>query len=163
MAKLQRFLVPTDYSDFSRIAYASALELAAGFGASVDLVHVWAAPYFGPGYGHLGIPIDDPGHQATLFDRIRDDAKAEMATFSASIAPPPGVRITSHVESGDPARVILELAEKGHYDLIVLGTHGRSGPGRWLMGSVAERIVQHAPCAVFTVPLKAEKGTTKPR
>jgi nucleotide-binding universal stress UspA family protein len=153
MPTLKRFLVTTDYSDCSRAAFAAAVSLAAAFGGAIDLVHVWSAPYFGPGYGYDGAMVIDPAEHQSIFDLIRHRAEEDMAKFAADVPVPSGVTVTKHVESGEPARKILELAERDRPDLIVIGTHGRTGAKRWLLGSVAERIVQHAPCPVLTVPL----------
>ena len=152
MPSFERFLVPTDYSDCSREALRTAVGLAAVLGARVDVVHVWSAPYFGPGYGSESGALLDPAAHKSLFDLIRDGATEQMRTFVASVTTLPGVTVTTHVESGEPSRRVLEIAEQSRPDLIVAGTHGRSGPRRWLLGSVAERLVRHAPCPVLTVP-----------
>jgi nucleotide-binding universal stress UspA family protein len=157
MTTLKRLLVTTDYSDCSRAALEVATGLASAFGASIDLVHVWSAPYFGPGYGYDGAAIIDPAQHQSIFDLIRQRAEEDMKKFVSEVPVPTGVVVTSHVESGEPARKILELAERDRPDLIVIGTHGRTGPKRWLLGSVAERIVQHAPCPVLTVPPSAPR------
>lgn len=153
MPTFKRLLVPTDYSDCSRAAFAQALAIAAGFGASVELLHVWAAPYFGAGYGYEGAAVLGAAEMQSLFDRIREDAMVQMQAFAASVPVPQNVQLTTRVESGEAARVVVEIAEKDHPDLLVVGTHGRTGVRRWLIGSVAERIVQHAQCPVLTVPL----------
>jgi nucleotide-binding universal stress UspA family protein len=140
------------YSEYARAVYETALDLAARLGASIDLVHVWSAPYFGPDYGYENKAVLDPVQHASLFDLIRRHAVDEMQRFAAASAVPEGVRMTTHVESGDPVRKILEIAERERVDLLVIGTHGPTGARRWLLGSVAERIVRHAPCAVLRVP-----------
>jgi nucleotide-binding universal stress UspA family protein len=55
------------------------------------------------------------------------------------------------VREGDPSAVIIEMAEKDGVDAVIMGTHGHSGVKQWLLGSTAQRVVQHAPCAVLTV------------
>ena len=151
MPTLKRFLVTTDYSDCSRGALDAAVALAAAFGGSIDLVHVWSAPYFGPGYGYDGAAIIDPAEHQSLFDLIRKRAEEDMATFVAAVPVPSGVTLTSHVESGEPARKILDIAERDKPDLLVIGTHGRTGVKHAVMGSVAERVARQAPCPVLIV------------
>jgi universal stress protein A len=153
MPTVERILVPTDYSECSRAAFAFALEFAAKVAAPVDLLHVWSAPYFGPGYGlDTAAVLVDPVSNQTIFDLIRNEAVSEMLRFAASVRAPPGVAVSTHVESGDPLHKILEFAKEHGSDLLVVGTHGRTGAGRWLLGSVAERLVRLAHCPVLTVP-----------
>ncbi|SRR5260221_4427194 len=153
MPTLKRLLIATDYSDCSRAAFEAALGLATEFGASIDIVHVWSAPYFGPGYGYgNSATVIDPSQHQSLFELVRQRAMDDMRAFASSVPVAPSVQITTHVESGEPASKLLEIAERDKPDLILVGTHGRTGARRWLLGSVAERIVQHAPSAVLTVP-----------
>lgn len=152
MIALKRFLVPTDYSEPSRRAFSTAVSLAESFGASIELLHVWPAPYFGPGYGYDAAAALDPSEYRSLFDRIRGNAVKEMQKFVSSVPVPSGVTITTHIESGDAAHRVLEFIDDEKPDLVILGTHGRTGPRRWLLGSVAERVVQHSRSPVLTVP-----------
>jgi nucleotide-binding universal stress UspA family protein len=149
---LKRIFAPTDYSDQSRRAFAMAVDLAKQFGASIELLHVWPAPYFGRGYGYDSTLALDPVEHKSMFDLIRSNAVKEMQTFVASVEVPPGTTISTHIASGDAPHEILEFIEQHKPDLVVVGTHGRTGPRRWLLGSVAERIVQHSACPVLTVP-----------
>lgn len=148
MVKLQRILVPTDYSECSRAALERAFQLAEAVGAEIELVHVWAAPFFGPQYHR--VTADREGK--SLFALMREQAEAEMKGFLATVDPPGGVRFSARIESGEPVQRILELSQEGEHDLIVTGTHGRTGPQRWVLGSVAERLVQLSRCPVLTVP-----------
>lgn len=152
MIIFKRFLVPTDYSEPSRRAFSMAVSLAEQFGASIDLLHIWPAPYFGPGYGYDAGAAIDPGEYKSLFDRIRENAVREMKSFASSVPVPNGVTVVTHIESGDAPHQILEFIDEKKPDLVIVGTHGRTGPRRWLLGSVAERIVQHSASPVMTVP-----------
>jgi len=67
-----------------------------------------------------------------------------------------GVSIESRVREGDPRREIVDEAKDWGADLIVVGSHGRTGMQRWLLGSVAEHVVRHAPCSVEVVRLRAQ-------
>ena len=153
MPTLERILVPTDYSECSRAAFEFALGVAATVRAPVDVLHVWSAPYFGPGYGlDTAAILVDPVSNQTIFDLVRKEAVSEMVRFAGSVQAPPGVVVSTHVESGEPLQKILEFAKERGSDLLVVGTHGRTGAGHWLLGSVAERLVRLAHCPVLTVP-----------
>jgi nucleotide-binding universal stress UspA family protein len=149
---IKRFLVATDYSEHSKRAFSMAAGLAKGFGGSIELLHVWPAPYFGPGYGFDAGAFLDPAQHKSLFDTIRENAAKEMRAFASSIAIPEGVTVATHLESGDASSRILEIIGEKQPDLVVVGTHGRTGPRRWLLGSVAERTVQHSKSPVLIVP-----------
>lgn len=148
MPKLNRILVPVDFSDCSRAALDYAETLSKTFSATVDLIHVWEVPPYIPPEAMVGVP----GHDTqTLADVAHGSAEKEMRRFVKELEDE-GVKVErTLLDSGDPGRTIVEVAEKEHYDMIVLGTHGRTGLSHLLMGSVAERVVRHAPCPVLTV------------
>jgi universal stress protein A len=143
-----KILVPTDYSEPSLVACNHALDLAGHFGASVELLHVWSAPYFGPEYDQ-GAP--SPDHQS-LFELIRQRATEEMKAFVGRLDRPASVPMTTTVESGEIVQTVLKHIEATRPDWLVLGTHGRTGAKYLLLGSIATRLVQLAPCPVLTVP-----------
>jgi universal stress protein A len=150
---IQKILVPTDYSEISQRALGTALGLAEKFGARVDVLHVWSAPYFGPEYDDLALGEQ----QQSLFSLIRERAHEEMSRFVQEVGVPPGVPVETHVVSGDPAHAVLAWQEEHAPDLLVVGTHGRTGARYLLLGSVAARLVQLSRCPVLTVP-----GTASP-
>ena len=148
MDKLQRILVGVDFSPGSQAALERAAELAACFAGALDVVHVWNAPPYVAPEALVGF---SSGTSQTLSDVIRSNAERSMKQFVAE-ARQQGIRIAhARVECGDPARTILELAEEGDYDLIAIGTHGRSGLSHLLAGSVAETVVRRARRPVLTV------------
>ena len=142
-----RILVPTDYSDCSRRAFEAALVVAARFGASVDLLNVWRAPHDLPASMKV---VGADGRSLLLSDLLEQQAQTEMAEFVRATGPETSVSVRRRFESGEPARVIVDTATEG-YSMIVIGTHGRTGFQRFLMGSVAERVVRLAACPVLTV------------
>ena len=81
---------------------------------------------------------------------LRDDAEQQAAAL-AGRAEKPGVAITTTVVIGSPFHDICKIAEQSKSDLIVVGSHGRTGLSHVLLGSVAERVVRHAPCPVLVV------------
>ena len=145
MSEIRRILVPIDFSEPSRAAFDYAVELAKSCGATVDVLHVWEAPNF--------LPPDSAGSVPSLSyaEHVRKAADDALETFVAD-ARGRGIELNaSEIQLGRPAHAIAEAALAGGYDLIVLGTHGRTGFSRALIGSVAENVVRHAPCPVLTV------------
>ena len=145
--RIERILCPTDFSDFSQRALRRAVALAGWFDARVTVLHVvapaqWALP---PSVyaASVTIPVDA--------DRPRREAEAkELERFVAPFLAE-GVPIEMRLVDGDPWRQIKAVAEALPTDLIVMGTHGRSGFERMLLGSVAEKVLRRAPCPVLTV------------
>jgi nucleotide-binding universal stress UspA family protein len=145
---LEKILVGVDFSPGSHAALERAAELAAGFGATVDLLHVWNAPPYVAPEAMVGF---SSGTSQTLAEVIRANAEKSMKEFLTS-ARQKGIQVEhARVECGDPARTIVEMAEQGDYDLIALGTHGRTGLSHFLVGSVAETVVRRAHRPVLTV------------
>jgi universal stress protein A len=151
METFQRILVPVDFSPCSREALTRAAALADRLGASIDLLHVWQPPPVVNPETLIGTGPDGPG----MVQFARDQAEAAMAEFVKQ-ARGSGIRIEhTSVEPGDPARSIAEAAERGGYDLIAMGTHGRTGLAHLLLGSVAEKVIRRASRPVMTVREKA--------
>ena len=152
MNQLRRILVPVDFSPCSRAALAHAALLAKSFGASIDLLYVWEAPAFVAPEAMVGAA----GTTQTLAQLASDQAQAAMREF-AEQAGKDGIEIKgTRVEQGDPARTITDLAESEGYDLVAMGTHGRSGFAHLLLGSVAEKVVRRSTRPVLTVRSKEQ-------
>lgn len=151
MLSLKTILHPTDFSAYSRHAFRVACSLACAHGARLILLHV-APPlpvYYGEG---VSIPM--------LAEISEEGVQDAMRNFVA--ADPDFAKLTSAIrlERGDPATEILCVARETACDLIVMGTHGRTGLRRLLMGSVAEEVVRKAPCPVVTVKKPFAHATT---
>ncbi|MEI8353922.1 MAG: universal stress protein [Lentisphaerota bacterium] len=141
----KQILCPVDFSDFSDYAMRYAALLAQKFEARLTLLHV-VAPILVPLPGDALVP---PMRQADLADIA--DACRERLTRTAGDLAEKGMAVACQVTSGVPYLEILRMAEELHADMIVMGTHGRSGLVHLMIGSVAERVVRKAPCAVLTV------------
>ncbi len=137
---IRSILVAVDLSEHSRRALVVAAELARAFGASLEALHVWAAPH-----GDAG------GSRAGLLERMRDNARAELDAFIAAAALAEGVTITRTTVSGSPTAAISEHAAERRPDLLVLGTHGHGGVKRMVLGSVAESVARYASSATLVV------------
>ncbi len=144
MLEINRILVPTDFGEAADAALDYGITLAAHFDAELTLLHVadeLSATYLGA----EGYVPDLSGMQMELETTAGKRANERLRRAT-------GVR-TMHVvrSSNAPAQTIVDYATESGADLIVIGTHGRSGVPRLLMGSVAERVVRTAPCPVLTV------------
>jgi nucleotide-binding universal stress UspA family protein len=143
---ITRILVPTDFSEPSETALSYARMLARQFGASFHLLHVVEAPVVtGPFSSQMYIP-ESPG----VVNELIQDAKLRLAR---RLLPSDKVhyKATKEIIVGLAAKTIVQYAAEQKFDLIVMGTHGRTGFGHFLMGSVAEHVVREAPCPVLTV------------
>lgn len=144
----RRILAPVDYSTTSRLSLAFAVELARKFSAELEIVHVWDRPT----YLTEAMMVTHGGGQRPITELVVENAEHDMQTFLDEVALPADVPYGRRLISGDPASELLREIERGDYDLVVLGTHGRSGFSRLLLGSIAEKIVRHAAIPVLTIP-----------
>jgi nucleotide-binding universal stress UspA family protein len=144
---IRRILVPVDYSEHSTNALAYAGFLAERFASKIEVVHVWDRPP----YVCESTTVTRAGGRLSLPELIRENAERQMQDFLDACELPPSVHVTHHLLDGEPTRQILACAAQGH-QLLVMGTHGRSGVRKLVMGSVAERVVRMCPIPVVTVP-----------
>ncbi len=135
----ERILVPTDGSDGSAHVALQAIDLAEQYDAEIHSLSVVS--------GDLLSRIERKSH-----DDLEEQAQAAIERVQ-SMGHAHGVDAVTELREGDPAQTILDYAEEIDTDLIVAGTHGRSGVERRLIGSVAERLVRHADWPVMTVRL----------
>lgn len=141
---ITRILVPVDFSAHSDGALRYAATLAGQVGASVELLHVVDDFTFGA-YSEVYVPnIPDMTQEAI------NSALERLTAIKAAVFPH-AADVESVVYAGRPAATIVVHAAGGKFDLIVMGTHGRTGLSHLLMGSVAEHVVRTAPCPVLTV------------
>jgi nucleotide-binding universal stress UspA family protein len=94
-----------------------------------------------------------PGEvQRSLAELIRENAESDMKAFIEGLTVPAGVALGQRLCSGEPVNTLLAELKKGEHQLVVIGTHGRTGLAHVLVGSVAERLVRYSPVPVLTVP-----------
>ena len=148
MFNLNRILVPVDFSACSRAALDYAAFVARPFHASIDVLHVWEPPR--PLWWEGVYPIDS-GETQRLVAFESSEAGREMKAFLRHLEEDEGLCTRGRLESGDPYRTILAVARDDRYDLLVMGTHGRTGMSHLILGSLAEAVVRRAPCPVVTV------------
>ncbi|MBX3189828.1 MAG: universal stress protein [Labilithrix sp.] len=135
-------LVPTDFGASSQAALDYAVELARPFGGEVVLLHAYALPVMGLANGPL--------ITAELTKRILDSSQACLDEAIAAHRGC-GVALRAFLREGDPWLVTIDVIKEVSADLVVMGTHGRRGLPRFLIGSVAERLVRTSPVPVLTV------------
>lgn len=146
MMPIRTILVPTDFSASSEVALELACSLARAQGARLILLHV--AAYDVTEAGMMAVSMD-PSYYHDAMKEIQDRV----------VGPTPGFFVETSLKEGTPAEEILRVADDVGADLIVMGTHGRTGLSRLLMGSVAEAVTRRAGCPV----LLAKKPVGKSR
>jgi len=135
---IRTILHPTDFSDRSAHAFHLACALTRDYTARLVVLHVAVPP---PVVYGEGILPPDPAI-------LRQEAQGQLDQLQT---PQDDIRAERRLVEGDPATEVLRVAQEIGADLIVMGTHGRTGLGRLLMGSVAERVMRQAACPVLTV------------
>jgi len=146
MRAWRKIFCPVDFSERSRAAMDIAVELSKRFGAELTLMHVCVEPEYSRSDA---MTLEGPVERETVtenFERALADLKAQAETMGAQ-------NVSTAVVRGTPFAEIVRFARQGDFDLIVMGTHGRTGLVHALLGSVAEKVVRKAPCAVLTVRL----------
>lgn len=149
MTLYDRILVPTDGSEEGARAVVHALELATVHDASVHTLYVINTA------SYAGMPMETSWEG--IDDLLRADADAAVSEVGA-LADGYDVDVTTAVVEGSPSREIIRYAESEECDLIVMGTHGRGGIDRLLLGSVTEKVVRGSEVPVLTVRVGGEKA-----
>lgn len=154
MLPFKKILCPTDFSEPSYHALKIAVELARNFGAALGVIHVIPpvpeyTPYPDP---PVASSSDEPIHQQELAVET-EDALQDLVTRMVS----KGIRTLATILTGEAAQEIVAFAAKERVDLIVIATHGLTGWRHFLTGSVTEKVVRLAPCAVLTIRAHGEK------
>jgi nucleotide-binding universal stress UspA family protein len=138
MLAIKTILHPTDFSERAAFAFRLACSLARDYSARLVVLHVAEPPMAVAGEGMLLLPA--AVEMRPLHERLQQLRPDD-----------PKIQVDHRLVQGDAATAILWMADETKCDLIVIGTHGRTGLGRLLMGSVAEQVVRRAPCPVVTV------------
>jgi nucleotide-binding universal stress UspA family protein len=147
--QLKKILVPFDFSDHSQKALTWALGLAGKWEAEIRLLHVFQPPMYPPMMaGFLDPSQFEAGLRLEATRRLKEVADREKAR-----------RIDTQVTIGEPFVDICRVAKEDGFDLIVMGSHGRTGLAHVLVGSVAERVVRHATCPVLVVSRHAKANS----
>lgn len=142
---VRRILVPLDFSEHAEPVLEWALHLAREHEATLLLLHAYHLPVEFQQLEGAYLPQD-------FWSNVKEEAQQSLATYAERVRGQ-GLQVETLVREGYPATVIEEEANRQHADLVVIGTRGLSGLKHLLLGSIAERVVQKAPCPVLTVKL----------
>ena len=141
--EIRRILVPLDFSDQAPNVLDWAAHLAKQHGGRVILLHAYHLPVEFQQLEGAYLPPD-------FWSNVKVEAEQSLSRYAEELERR-GIQVESVVREGYPATVIVDEAASQSVDLIVIGTHGLSGLKHLLLGSIAERVVQRAPCPVLTV------------
>jgi nucleotide-binding universal stress UspA family protein len=152
MLPIKTVLHPTDFSEPSGHAFRLACALARDYGARLVVTHVVPIPVYGT--PEMGPMVPAPGI-------VEEEMRQALAELRPS---DPAIAVEHRLGIGDAAGEVVALAREVRADLIVMGTHGRGGVGRLLLGSVAEAVLRRAPCPVLTLkmPIASEAAPASP-
>ena len=145
MARMRRILLASDFSKASAKAFSTAVTMAKANRATLTILHVIVP--FTPVVPELYL---NPATWDAIDRQARRWSKAQLARLTRA-AHKAGAQAVGLVLEGDPAQQILKAARSRRADLLIVGTHGRTGLARFFVGSVAGRLVATAPCPVMTV------------
>jgi len=149
-ASIKKIILATDFSNISKDASYYALLLAQTFKAELKALHVFDTSMWSvPARYYYYLAPAGPGFDAVVegFEEIRQRGKDSLKKLAESF----NLEVETIFTEGDPGHEIVRVAEELNADLIVLGTHGYKRWRRFTIGSVAEFVVRHAPCAVLTI------------
>lgn len=149
MVSISKILVPTDFSDGSKVAYAYANEFAAKFGGKIDLLHIIPTlKYLNESISKLGLPFD---MNKDVFPKLIDQSRGYIEDDLANHIDEESRGKASVKIEMKPHDEIVETAEDGDYDLIIMGTHGSSGNGL-IKGNTTEKVIRYSKVPVLCVP-----------
>ena len=154
MVPFKKILVPTDYSKHSAEAIRCAADLARRYEAAITLVYVFEPVTYALPEGHV---MQSPPQLQEMQSAFEQRLKQAAADAKAAGAP----LVDAKVLTGPVAAELADFAQQGQFDLIVMGTHGRTGLRHLVLGSVAEKVVRTAPCAVLTVRSREQEHERK--
>jgi nucleotide-binding universal stress UspA family protein len=151
MIAIKKILFPTDFSETSKYAMNYAIEFAKEFNAELKIVHVifdesQIVAFYLPQVTFQNLDLE-----------LEESAKKQLEDFIKEYPELQEVKYTTKLLKGTPFVEIIDEAKKFEADMIVIGTHGRSGLEHVLFGSTAEKVVRKSPCPVFSVRLKEHK------
>ncbi|MDA0807381.1 MAG: universal stress protein [Planctomycetota bacterium] len=142
MFSFNRILIPVDFGAVSQAAVEAGAKLAGQTESEIFLLHALAPVAVIPPLGMMTAPV-------VPFD---DASAARMRLENLPVPQEMNLTVRREVVHGDASRVIVDFADEHDVNLIVMGTHSRSGFESFILGSVTESVVRHAKCPVLTIP-----------
>jgi nucleotide-binding universal stress UspA family protein len=155
----RKVLVPIDFSEISQGVLQAGVDIAKKWDAEIVALHVAReSDYIPPSaYDAPFPPLAYDDHRAGILSKYREDARTRLTfRLEEMLRQAGGGRKSKTLLLwGEPAKDVIQMAENGNFDLIVMATHGRTGLNRMFLGSVTEEVLRHAPCPVFAIRIKA--------
>ena len=151
---IKNILVATDFSDASEAALPYVAALTLRYGSTIHLAHVLPAVTF------LRPGAPDPMVLGSIYEEAHSAAQEKMQTLADRLK---GFPLSTYVRHGETVGVLAEIISEQQIDLVIAGTHGRTGLGKLVMGSVAEEILRQVTCPVLTVGPKVVHSAPAPR
>ncbi len=145
--EIKRILPPVDFSEHSKAALRYAVFMARSLDAALEVLNVYDPPFAND---DIQIKMPD-GDDVTVQEYVLRHTQDQMARLTDSIEGIEDVEMVVNILAGVPDEVIVDRGADGAFDLVIMGTHGRRGLARVLMGSVAERVTRLASCPVLVV------------
>lgn len=149
MSAIRSILLPVDFSEGSSTATKYAADLAAQLGAKIELLNVYGLPMVASPDGSFMVTPE-------VVTKLSSDAQEAVDEIAKELRER-GLEIETRVAEGTPHDEITRRASGGGFDLVVMGTHGRTGLRHFLIGSTAEKVVRTSEVPVLTVPLPPER------
>ncbi|MCX6562289.1 MAG: universal stress protein [Candidatus Aminicenantes bacterium] len=144
MLAIKKIVCPTDFSDPSYQGLDYAIDLAKLFQAELSVVHVLNVLPHSPTDANISFEIPE-------FERIMHKESEDKLKEIVKTRVPAAIKADAVIGHGNAAKEIVRIAEEGKADLIVIATQGHTGWHHLVMGSIAEKVIRHAPCPVFAV------------
>ncbi len=139
---IKNILFATDFSEFSQAALPYVTALSLRYGGTVHVAHVLPDPV------RVGLGAPDPAVMGAIYEGVHSAAQEKIQQLAKNLE---GYPYKTYIRHGKVAEVVADIVDSEAIDLLVLGTHGRTGLGRLLMGSVAEEVFRVAPIPVLTI------------
>jgi nucleotide-binding universal stress UspA family protein len=143
MSQIKKILSPVDFSETSEHALRYSIDLASRLGSEVEVLHVYQLPTYALPDGAI---LARPDFVASLTDELQKQLDELLRRYSGH-----GVELKGRIVEGMPYAEVNRIAEEEGADMVVMGTHGRTGVKHLLLGSVAERVVRTSKIPVLTV------------
>ncbi|MCY3824832.1 MAG: universal stress protein [Nitrospinae bacterium] len=143
----KKVLAAVDFSELSRGVLKVAAEIGENRNAEVMAIHVARNPDYAAKYGGYGAELVGTISPSRLLEDTRVELQSNLDVMTKQVES--AVPIETLVVFGEPVKEIVQFADTGDFDLLVMGTHGHNMVSRFLIGSVSEQVLRRAPCPVF--------------
>ena len=144
MISIKLVLIPTDFSEYSKAALPYAVDISRKYGAKLVILHIFDEELLSPIFFETGKTAKE------YFERLQNRFEAAVEDFLSGVNTD-GIELEAELGNGTPFVEIIRFAKENGADIIVMGTHGRTGIAHTLLGSVTEKVVRKSPCPVMVI------------